>query len=446
MGFGWLKRFFPRGLYGRAALILFLPVVAITLVVTVMFLQRHFEDVTRQMVESAAVEIALVADRVAAAPDENAAREAGNAIAGPLGLRLELPPAAPTDEGRKWYDFSGRVVIAEMHRLLPGVQAVDLWQVRQVRVLVAGPQPFVLELPRRRLTASNPHQLLVLMIGTSLLMSAIATIFLRNQLRPIRRLADAADAYGRGQIQPYRPAGATEVRSAGRAFVEMRARIERQNEQRKLMLSGISHDLRTPLTRLRLGLSMLSSDLPPERDEIAGMERDVAEMGAMLDAFLDHARAEAQEGAAETVSARAFLAEIVADAQRGGHPLKLVAFRPDAGDDSVVIRPKALRRAIENLIVNASRHGTRVEVAGHLAARSLSIAVEDNGPGIPAERRAEAIRPFVRLDSSRNLDRGEGSGLGLAIAADIARTHGGELRLGDSPRLGGLRAEIVIPR
>lgn len=446
MDFGWLKRFFPRGLYGRAALILFLPVVVVTLVVTVMFLQRHFEDVTRQMVESAVAEIALVAERVQAAPDDAAARSAGAAIATPLGLVLELPPAAPVTEGRRSYDFSGRVVISEMHRQLPDVQAVDLWQVRQVRVLVGDERPFVLELPRRRLTASNPHQLLVLMLGTSLLMTAIATIFLRNQLRPIRRLALTAEAYGRGEVTPYRPAGAIEVRSAGRAFVEMRARIERQNEQRKLMLTGISHDLRTPLTRLRLGLSMLSPDLPPDPDEIAAMERDVAEMGAMIDAFLDHARAEAQEGAAESMDAREFLDEIVADARRGGHRVRLMDFQTGPGGGQVVVRPQSLRRAIENLIANAVRHGTRAEIAARLTPRSFTVTVEDDGPGIPPERRDEALRPFVRLDSARSRNLGQGAGLGLAIAADIARAHGGELRLGDSARLGGLKAEIVLPR
>lgn len=443
---GWLKRLMPRGLYGRAALILFLPVVVVTLVVTVMFLQRHFEDVTRQMARSASAEIALIADRVASPGSDAAAFEAGRDIAVPLGLTLTMPPPGDISERRRFYDFSGRIVISELHAALPAVQAVDLQDLRRVRVLVGGVRPFALDVPRSRLTASNPHQLLVLMIGTSLLMTAIAAIFLRNQLRPIRRLADVAEAYGRGQILPYRPAGATEVRSAGRAFVEMRGRIERQNEQRKVMLSGISHDLRTPLTRLRLGLSMLSPDLPPERAEIADMERDVAEMGAMIDAFLDHVRAETQEAGAEQVDIRGFLDEIVADAQRGGQDVELTAFSQDGGDATVWLRPQALRRAVENLVGNAVRYGTRAEIDAALTARALRIAVEDDGPGIPAERRDEALRPFVRLDAARNQDRGQGTGLGLAIAADIARAHGGQLRLGDGARLGGLRAEITLPR
>ena len=451
MDFSWLKRLMPRGLYGRAALILFLPVVVVTLVVTIMFLQRHFEDVTRQMADAAASEVALISDRVALADDSAEALAEGKAIAVPLGLALELPPPAGVTETRHFYDLSGRVVIDEMHRALPATRAVDLSDMRRVRVLVDGAHPFVVTIPRSRLTASNPHQLLVLMVGTSLLMTAIASIFLRNQLRPIRRLALAAEAYGRGEIKPYRPNGATEVRSAGRAFVEMRSRIERQNDQRKLMLSGISHDLRTPLTRLRLGLSMLSPDLPPEQGEIADMERDVAEMGAMIDAFLDHARAEAQDGGTEPVALGALLAEIAADAARAGQNVALRGICDGiggGGDTGPVLplRAQALRRAIENLIGNAVRYGSRAEIGVTLGPRQVRIAVEDDGPGIPPDRRDEALRPFVRLDSSRNQDRGQGAGLGLAIAADIARAHGGELRLDTGPRLGGLLAEIVLPR
>ncbi|WP_112874505.1 ATP-binding protein [Paracoccus endophyticus] len=443
MNFAWLKRLMPGGLYGRAALILFLPVVVVTLVVGVMFLQRHFEDVTRQMTATAAAELALVGDRVTAAPDDAAAQAAGQAIAGPLGLTLHLPPPPGLADRRVFYDLSGRVVIAELHDRVPGLRAVDLSDLRRVVVAVDGPRPFALAFPRTRLTPSNPHQLLVMMVVTSALMTAIATVFLRNQLRPIRRLAVAAEAYGRGRVEPYRPAGAVEVRSAGTAFLDMRNRIERQNEQRKLMLSGISHDLRTPLTRLRLGLSMLSPDLPPEPDEIRDMERDVAEMGAMIDAFLEHASDAAQDTPSEAQAAIPFVQCVVADAQRGGQAVSLGQVE---GEGQAHFSPPALRRAVENLIGNAVRHGSRAEVDAVLTPRSFRISVEDDGPGIPAARRDDALRPFVRLDAARNQDRGQGAGLGLAIAADIARAHGGQLRLSDGDRLGGLRAEIVIPR
>ena len=447
MNFEWLKRFMPRGLYGRAALILFLPVVVVTLVVTVMFLQRHFEDVTRQMTSGMAHEIALVAERIDAAPDIHAARVSAERVTGPLELTLTLPAeGAPQGERRVFYDLSGRVVIAELHARVPEVRSVDLSSRREVLVTLGGRWgDYQLSFSRLRVSASNPHQLLVLMTGTSLLMTAIATIFLRNQLRPIRRLARAAEEYGKGRIIPYRPAGAVEIRSAGTAFLEMRGRIERQNEQRSLMLSGVSHDLRTPLTRLRLGLSMLSPDDPPEKDEITALEGDVAAMSAMVDAFLDLARDSAQDGPPAPVDALEFVEGIVADAQRGGQKVVLHS-RPDEPQGLATFRPDSLRRAIENLIGNAVRYGEHAEVEAALGPGWFRISVEDDGPGIPADRRGEALKPFTRLDPARNQNRGQGVGLGLSIAADIARAHGGQLRLGDGQRLGGLRAEIVIPR
>lgn len=446
MNFDWLKRAMPRGLYGRAALILFLPVFAVTVVVTVMFLQRHFEDVTRQMTGGMANEIALIADRIESAPDAGDARRLGDDLARPLGLELNLPPKAPVTEQRRFYDLSGRVVIATLHERIPAVVAVDLGQRRMVHVsLQSRHGPYVLSFARSRVSASNPHQLLVLMLGTSLLMTAIATLFLRNQVRPIRQLAHAAEEYGKGRIVPYRPAGASEVRSAGTAFLEMRARIERQNEQRKQMLSGVSHDLRTPLTRLRLGLSMLGPDMPPEPEEIAALESDVAAMGRMVDAFLDHARDSAHDAPPEPVDALEFVRAIVADAQRGGQDVTLHEL---AGEDHgrATFRRDSLRRAVENLIGNAVRYGNRAEVEAVLGPSYLRISVEDDGPGIPADKRDEALRPFTRLDPARNQNQGQGVGLGLSIAADIARAHGGQLRLGEGERLGGLRAEIVIPR
>ncbi|AUH34682.1 ATP-binding protein [Paracoccus tegillarcae] len=445
--FTWLKRFFPRGIYGRAALILFLPVVTVTLVVSVMFLQRHFDDVTRQMTASMARELAFVAAQVDQAANSPGAMLAGETVARPLGLSLMLPVPGPVEDSRLFYDFSGRVVIDALRQEVPQVTGIDLGSdIKRVNVTMDGAfGPYMLSFDRARVSASNPHQLLVLMMFTSLLMSGIATIFLRNQLRPIRRLARAAEEYGKGRIVPYRPAGATEVRSAGAAFLDMRNRIERSNEQRKIMLSGISHDLRTPLTRLRLGLSMLSPDDLPDQPEIDDMVADVDEMGRMISAFLDFARDEAQEGQAVSIAALPFLRGVVADAQRAGQNVSLI-MAEGSDEAEVAFRPDMLRRAIENLFGNAVRYGTLAEVEVVLGPRSLRISVEDDGPGIPETQLDEAMRPFTRLDSSRNQNRGQGVGLGLAIAADVARAHGGQLRLGQGRKLDGLRAEIVIPR
>jgi len=430
MKFLWLKHYFPRGIYARAALILLLPVVVVQIVVLVVFVQRHFEDVTQQMSDTVIRELQLLL-----AADPERIKE----IAGPLEmLVVQREATALTDpDSRLWYDFSGLVIIDRLSAALPQIAVFDLYDDDVVRLVVDDPRgPFDITFDRRRISASNPHQLLVNMLFFSVLITAIAFIYLRNQLRPIKRLADAAEAFGRGRHLPYTPAGATEVRSAGTAFVDMRNRIERQIETRTLMLSGVSHDLRTPLTRMRLALSMLE-----DQDRLL-LEQDVTEMQRMIDAFLSFAAGD-NEGAPEQVKPEALARELVKDAQRAGQP---VTFHKIEGTGTVILRPLAMRRALDNLISNAVRYGAKAEVSVAITNKSVRFRVEDDGPGIPEAQRADAQRPFVRLDRARNQDKGSGVGLGLAIATDIARAHGGVLRLGHCDRLGGLRADIVIAR
>ena len=430
MKFLWLKHYFPRGIYARAALILLLPVVVVQIVVLVVFVQRHFEDVTQQMSDTVIRELQLV---LAADPEQI------KEIAGPLEmLVVQREATALTDpDSRLWYDFSGLVIIDRLSAALPQIAVFDLYDDDVVRLVVDDPRgPLDITFDRRRISASNPHQLLVNMLFFSVLITAIAFIYLRNQLRPIKRLADAAEAFGRGRHLPYTPAGATEVRSAGTAFVDMRNRIERQIETRTLMLSGVSHDLRTPLTRMRLALSMLE-----DQDRLL-LEQDVTEMQRMIDAFLSFAAGD-NEGAPEQVKPETLARELVKDAQRAGQP---VTFHKIEGTGTVILRPLAMRRALDNLISNAVRYGAKAEVSVAVTNKSVRFRVEDDGPGIPEAQRADAQRPFVRLDRARNQDKGSGVGLGLAIATDIARAHGGVLRLGHCDRLGGLRADIVIAR
>lgn len=438
-GEGWAKALMPRRLYGRALVILVVPVVTLQLVVSVMVIQRLYEDVTQQMTRSLASGIGAILREVEAAPDLATAQRLARDMDELAGVVIDLPAVAPVKDARGLTDLSGRTVIATLRDNLPGVTGVDLRDSRTVRVELATRwAPMEVSIDRRRVSASNPHQLLVLMGVTGLLMTAIAYLFLRNQLRPVTRLAAAAEAFGRGRIVPYRPSGATEVRSAGNAFLDMRARLERQIEQRTLMLSGVSHDLRTPLTRLKLELAML-----PEDEDTRAMARDVAEMEALIDAFLAFARGDATDGDPEVADPAEMLRDLVAQAERGGQPVCLIATE---GAGEMPLRLPAIRRAVANLVNNAVRYGSRAEVSSVLSERALVISVEDDGPGIPRDRREEALRPFSRLDAARNQNRGSGVGLGLAIAADIARGHGGVLRLGESERLGGLKAEIVLPR
>lgn len=438
MFFRWLKNYMPRGLYGRAALILILPVLMLQLLVSVVFIQRHFDGVTRLMTSAVNIELRFLVDTVNTAPTPQAARAGLSRLDGPLEIETNLPATPIPDDINPWVDLTGRMVIETLREGVADVLAVSLEDRRRVIIWVDTRHgPLQMDFSRRRVSASNPHQLLVIMVVMGALMTAIAYIFLRNQLRPIKRMAAAATDYGKGRVTPFSPSGAVEVRAAGMAFLDMRNRLERQTQSRTMMLSGISHDLRTPLTRLRLGLSMLDSE------EANPLLADVDEMQKLVDTFLDFARSDAGDSL-EPVVPQDIVRAVVADAERSGHPVRLGLV--EGSDSPVSLRPLAIRRALDNLVGNALRYGHHATVGVSVSDRAIRFVVEDDGPGIPPEHREDAVNPFVRLDPSRNQDKGSGVGLGLSIVSDIARTHGGVLRLGDSERLGGLKAELVLAR
>lgn len=426
-----IKSYLPRGLYGRAALILLLPIISLQILVSVVFIQRHYDGVTRRMTQSVSGEITLILD-------SPAVQQA--ALSDALELSLLSSENPPDADNYGFLDFSGRAMIATLRTDFDDIRAVDLSDDTEVIVWFDRSDVNGISFPRWRVTASNPHQLIVIMMVMGAFLTFVAYSFLRNQLRPIKRLAHASSEYGKGRIVPYSPGGANEVRAAGTAFLDMRARIERQTQSRTMMLSGISHDLRTPLTRLRLGLSMVDDA------EAEPMIRDVEDMERLIEAFLEYGRADAGD-AAELVDLVDIVSRVVDDAVRGGQKVTLLPIDPSLDGVSVPLRPLAVRRALENLIGNALRYGgTVAQVSVALTDRTLRITVEDNGPGIPVDKREEAMRPFTRLDPARNQNTGTGVGLGLAIVADIARLHGGVLRLSESSSLGGLRADIVMAR
>jgi two-component system osmolarity sensor histidine kinase EnvZ len=439
MFFGWLKKYMPRGIYARAALILVLPVLLLQLLVSVVFIQRHFEGVTRLMTSAVNIELRFLVHTANGETTIADARAALARIDGPLEIETLLPAEDMIAQDIKpLVDLTGGTVIETLREGVNGVLAVSLEDRSRVVIWVETRHgPLKMDLRRRRVSASNPHQLLVIMVVMGGLMTLIAYFFLRNQLRPIKRMAAAATDYGKGRITPFTPTGAVEVRAAGTAFLDMRNRLERQTQSRTMMLSGVSHDLRTPLTRLRLGLSMLDpADAEP-------MVHDVDDMERLLDAFLDFARTDAGDSL-EATKPSTIIEELLADAKRMNQDVTLGAI--EGPDDPVGLRPLAIRRAMENLIGNALRYGTKAEIGVSVTDRAVRFWVEDDGPGIPPDRYDEAISPFVRLDPARNQDKGSGVGLGLSIVSDIARTHGGVLRLGQSARLGGLKAELVLAR
>ena len=288
--------------------------------------------------------------------------------------------------------------------------------------------------PRAEAYNSNSLVFLMWMVLTSVVVLTIAIAFLRNQIKPIVRLADAAEAFGKGREAPnFRPRGAREVRRAAAAFLEMKIRIERAIEQRTTMLAGVSHDLRTVLTRFKLELALLG-DSP----EVEAIKKDVDEMAAMLEAYLAFARGDTGEQSAPTDIA-GLLEELRLDIERHGHRAT-VAFH---GQAEVTVRPAAFKRCLANLVSNAARFASTVAITGHRDHRWLTVTVDDDGPGIPQPLREDVFKPFLRLDDARNQDEG-GTGLGLAIARDIARSHGGDITLSSSP-MGGLRATVKVP-
>ncbi len=430
----------PRSLYGRAALILIVPVVTLQIGVSLVFIQRHFEDVTKQLTGALVFEFRLIQDSANTSENRETAQSSVRDISRVLNLRTELvsEDLIPSENSRWFYDVTGKTVIQSLEQGIPEIGPVILPDQGQVETYLPTKWgTFKVSVSRYRVSAPNPHQLIVWTIGLGLLMVIIAYLFLRNQLRPIKRLSYAAEAFGKGRHLPYRPSGAYEVRSAGNAFLEMRARIERHIEQRTLILSGVSHDLRSPLTRLKLALSM------SEASDAKNMMRDVEDMQRLLDEFLAFARRDADASLeAETVDPVQLVEELVADYAQRSDPVQLVGVD---GSGYTEIRTVAVKRALENLINNALNYGECAELSIKYHSKSLIISVEDKGPGIPEDQRAEALKPFARLDPARNQNQATGVGLGLSIAADIARAHGGRIRLGQSDRLGGLKADLVLP-
>lgn len=433
-----LKRLIPQSLLGRSLLIIILPLVLLQVISTWAFYDRHYENITRRLSQAVAGEIAAVADVLLHHEDPLEAAEAFTIASRHLNLTMELRDPQPLHyEPPFWpsliHDRLGRA----LEEQLDYSYAIDTSrndQYVEVRADLGERGLLHVLVPRNRLFSSTIYIFLWWMFGSSLVLSLIATIFMRNQVRPIRRLARAADAFGRGQdVGEFRPEGAAEVRRAGRAFLVMRDRLRRQVQQRTEMLAGVSHDLRTPLTRIKLELAML-----PPSPEIDSLKSDLAQMERLMEAYLAFARGEGRE-LAEEIDVAEVLRECVGDARRSGHRVHL---HLDSNLVSV-LRPQALHRALSNLLENAGRYGQQVSVTAHRRSKAIEIVIDDDGPGIPAEQREEVFRPFVRLERSRNLDTG-GTGLGLTVARDMIRGQGGDLTLHDAPG-GGLRARIWLP-
>jgi two-component system osmolarity sensor histidine kinase EnvZ len=430
-----IKRFLPRTLEGRSILILFVPVILAQLITVYIFFERHFSALSADLARAVAGDIAMVINQAHHDPEGQQLVFAAAANAMELYIRFE--PAASLSHNRPehWNPLIEPVLATALEERVGrpftiGAYGDDNWV--EIRIQL---EDGVLDVrsPQHRLFPSTAFVFILWVIGTPLILTWVAFIFMRNQVRPIRRLAFAAESFGKGRdtIQ-LKPAGALEVRQAAAAFVVMRDRIKRQIVQRTEMLAGVSHDLRTPLTRMKLQLALL-----PEGEEIEGLKADLGEMEGMIEAYLAFARGEGGEEARRHDLGR-IVCEVV-DALPDSGSVEI-----DIGEPiNLAVRPLAIRRCLANLVGNALRYATHVRITARHGGGVASIIIDDDGPGIPVEKREAVFRPFVRLDPSRNTATG-GVGLGLSIARDIAHGHGGDIRLEDSP-LGGLRAVLVLP-
>ena len=431
--FKWIKSYMPKRLYFRAALILVFPVVFLQLIVSIVFIQRHFEGVTVQMTRTVAAELDLITEVVG---KEGAV--AAQKIARSLGMSMSIVSEdTKFVERRRIYDLTGLVVRREL-LALPEILTVDLPNNRTVNTRIkSGQEYFDLQFSRRRVSASNPHQLIVYLLVFGAFFTVIAFFYLRNQLRPITRLAEAAEAFGHGENVRYEPSGAVEVRAAGQAFLDMRERIARHLKQRTMILSGVSHDLRTPITRLKLGLSFL----PKEQRE--PLEKDVEDMNLLLNEFLDFAKFENEtEVPAEDTNPSQLIDDLIANFSRTKVKIETTG---EIANLSIKLKPFAIKRALENLINNANRYGDQILIEKKIKNSFLVISVHDDGPGIDQSQHDEVLQPFTRLDPSRNQNKGSGVGLGLPITKEIAEGHGGHLKLSKSSILNGLCASLIIP-
>ncbi len=434
----WIGRYLPTGLYPRSLIIVITPIVLLQSIVVLIFLERHWEMVTEQLSRAVTRDIALLIDVYETYPYDDDYQQLIDLARDRLEMAVSVHPGEtlPADQPRPFFRLLDRTLSREITARIDRPFWLDtLGKSGFVEIRLQTEDAIFRVIARRSRTyASNSHIFILWMVGSSLVLLTCAIIILRNQIRPIQRLAEAAEAFGLGRnVQGFRPNGAAEVQRAARAFIRMRERIERQIEQRTTMLAGVSHDLRTILTRFKLQLTFLG-----DRPEVGALERDADEMRHMLEDYLAFARGDGGEVPQDTDLA-AMISEIAAEAQGDCDKVEI----GKSVEFPVMVKPNAFKRCIWNLVQNAARHADIIRINTEISGSRLLVGVEDNGPGIAEEHLEEVFKAFFRLDDARNQDTG-GTGLGLAIARDIAIGHGGKITLGRS-ELGGLWATISVP-
>jgi two-component system osmolarity sensor histidine kinase EnvZ len=431
-----LKRLLPRSLFGRTLLIFVVPTFIMLAAATYVFFDRHWFTVTQRMTHGLSGDIGFIVELLEKSNNENSTATVVRLALEKMNLTVTFAPGAALQPQRP---IRGPIAVMLKHALSDSLSNPFVLDMRYapetIKIQVGVPEGVYTVLsPERRVYTPTTQVFILWMTGSSILLTTVALFFMRNQIRPIRRLAEAAEAIGKGREVPwFKLEGASEVRQAAAALMVMRDRLKRQIGQRTAMLAGVSHDLRTPLTRMRLQLELMGAT--QATDELSS---DVTEMEEMLNAYLAFARGDEAE-AAVPVDLIDLLTDMVAISRRQNPNVTLHAEQ----DITIILRRNAIKRCIANLIGNALRYGSRAEVTASILDHAVTITIDDDGPGIHPDQREDMFRPFTRMEESRNPATG-GVGLGLTIARDIARFHGGDVVLEDSP-LGGLRARIWLP-
>lgn len=434
----YIKKFLPRSLLGRSLMILVVPLVLLQVISAFVFYEAHWDKVSQYLARGLAGDVGAMVDLVRDNPTEEGLERAFEISRNRFNMQAELRKGEILSNTKEIVQGSlpdpfflsalDERVGLPYHIVVPDDDKTITIEVQLSDSILA------VTALKKRLFSSTTYVFVLWMVGSSLLLFGVAIIFMRNQVRPIRRLAIAADAFGKRQdVERFKPEGAREVRQAATAFLKMKARIERQIEQRTRMLAGVSHDLRTPLTRMKLQLAMMG-----ESDDTKDLSEDILEMEHMLEGYLAFARGEGGEATAET-NLSELIETIVSAMKRKGI---LIDYHCE-GQIYLTIRPHAFRRAVTNVIENAGRYGEHVSVRVGKRNDMVEVTIDDDGPGIDPDKREDVFKPFFRLDQSRNVQTG-GVGLGLSIVQDVVRGHGGDIQLSDSPQ-NGLRARLRFP-
>ncbi len=442
-GSGLFGDLLPKGLYARALLIIIAPIVLLESVVAFTFMERHWSQVTERLSEATARDIAALVEIHESYPLDKDYGKLIDIAQNKLGLSsLTVLPAAvlPTSQPKPFFGLLERKLSDQIRAQVRKpfwIDTVGRSGLVEIRVKTENAVLRIIT-PRNQIYASNSHIFLIWMVGTSVILLTAAILLLRNQIRPILKLAEAADSFGKGRGIPddFKPRGAREVRQAAQAFLEMRDRITQHVEQRTHMLAGVSHDLKTVLTRFKLELELM-----PKSADVDGMKADVIEMQQMLEEYLSFTRGDGGEQFSDT-NIRELLEEIAEDAEHFDAVVE-VDIAKRRRDMVLPLKRQAMKRALMNLVSNASRYGDKVLIRASIDRTRLQIDVEDDGPGIPATERDNVFKPFYRIESARTTEHGH-VGLGMAIARDIAKSHGGDIELGRSA-LGGLQVSLWVP-